>query len=461
MLVFTTFQTNHENFRQKFKSNVHARLLTQRQAMLLIPVHTLHYYLDYYYRRFFTMLYHDAHINIRGGHKGTLESGRDLLADVSLPAAIIKQSPLTHNLAWMQHFAEHHQAHLAPHGKTTMTPELFRRQTDAGAWGITLATLPQCRVAFTAGVERLLLANQLVGCANMAIAEGLIRAGAELYVTVDSIENAAQLGEYFSAAGLELLTLVEIGVDGGRTGCRTDEDALALARWIDGQPGLVLAGLEGYEGVVHADDPVAGIRAYAQCMVANARALAGEGLIGVEQPIITASGSAWYDLIAEEFRDAGLLGSFAPVLRPGCYVVHDHGIYREAQQGVLSRRPDLHEGLRPALEVYAQVQSLPEPGMAIIALGKRDIGYDLPPEALARYREGSNSHSPLSVEGWKVVKQMDQHTFIELPAGKHDIQIGDIIAFGASHPCMTFDKWRQIHLVDDQLQVLESWDTRF
>lgn len=407
------------------------------------------------------MAHDSARIDSRGGHKGTLESGRNLLADVSLPAAIIKQSPLAHNLVWMQKFAEHHQAHLAPHGKTTMTPELFRRQLEAGAWGITLATLPQCRAAFAEGVERLLLANQLVGRANMAIAADLVRAGAELYVTVDSVENATQLGEFFSAAGLELLTLVEIGVDGGRTGCRSDEDALTLARRIAEQPGLVLAGLEGYEGVVHGDDPIAGIRTYAQRMVANAEALAGEGLIGVEQPIITASGSAWYDLIAEEFRDAGLQGRFAPVLRPGCYVVHDHGIYREAQQGVLSRRPDLHEGLRPALEVYAQVQSLPEPGMAIVALGKRDIGYDLPPEALARYREGSSSDSTLSVDGWKVVKQMDQHTFIELPADAHDIQVGDIVAFGASHPCMTFDKWRQIHLVDDQLQVVESWDTRF
>ncbi|GEN24661.1 amino acid deaminase [Halomonas cupida] len=407
------------------------------------------------------MAHDSARIDSRGGHKGTLESGRNLLADVSLPAAIIKQSPLAHNLVWMQHFAEHHQAHLAPHGKTTMTPELFRRQLEAGAWGITLATLPQCRAAFAEGVERLLLANQLVGRANMAIAADLIRAGAELYVTVDSVENATQLGEFFSAAGLELLTLVEIGVDGGRTGCRSDEDTLTLARKIAKQPGLVLAGLEGYEGVVHGDDPIAGIRAYAQRMVANAEALASEGLIGVEQPIITASGSAWYDLIAEEFRDAGLQGHFAPVLRPGCYVVHDHGIYREAQQGVLSRRPDLHEGLRPALEVYAQVQSLPEPGMAIVALGKRDIGYDLPPEALARYREGGSSDGVLGVDGWKVVKQMDQHTFIELPTGEHDIQVGDIVAFGASHPCMTFDKWRQIHLVDDQLQVVESWETRF
>ncbi|MGQ7248023.1 amino acid deaminase [Halomonas sp. V046] len=396
-----------------------------------------------------------------GGHKGTLETGPGLLRDLSLPAAVIHQAPLEHNLSWMQAFAVDHGAHLAPHGKTTMTPALFRRQLAAGAWGITLATLPQCRAAFAEGVTRLLVANQLVGRANMTIAAALIRAGAELYVTVDSGANVDQLDEFFGAAGQCLNVLIEVGVDGGRCGCRDDDEIAALAHRIHASSGLRLAGLEGYEGVVHGDDPVAGIRAYARRLIANARYLDSENLLETEAPIITASGSAWYDVIAEEFRDAGLDQRFSPVLRPGCYVVHDHGIYREAQRGVLSRRPDLHEGLRPALEVYAQVQSLPEPGLAIVALGKRDIGFDLPPEALRRYREGASVDAELSVDGWRVIKQMDQHTFLSLPDGADDVQIGDIIAFGASHPCMTFDKWRHVHLVDAELRVIDTWETRF
>ena len=71
------------------------------------------------------------------GDKGLPETGSDLLADVSLPAAVIHEPALAHNLAWMQRFAEAHGAYLAPHGKTTMAPALFQRQLDAGAWGIT------------------------------------------------------------------------------------------------------------------------------------------------------------------------------------------------------------------------------------------------------------------------------------------------------------------------------------
>ncbi len=399
-------------------------------------------------------------------HKGTLETGRDLLADVSLPAAAIHTAPLAHNLAWMQGFAERHGARLAPHGKTTMTPALFRRQLEAGAWGITLATLPQCRAAFAEGASRLLLANQLVGRANMAIAVDLMRAGAELYVTVDGHDNVAQLSEVFEHADLTLPVLIEVGVDGGRCGCRRDEQVIDLARDIALRPGLTLAGLEGYEGVIHGDDPEADIRAYAGRLVELLHRLADEGLFGVEAAIVTASGSAWYDLIAEAFRDGGLEGRFTPVLRPGCYVVHDHGLYREAQRGVLARRPDLHEGLRPALTVYAQVQSLPEPGLAIVALGRRDIGGDRLPEALTRYREGGGVEAPLSVDGWRVTKLMDQHAFVALPEGADDVRVGDVrvgdvVAFGASHPCLTFDKWRRIHLVDERLNVVDTWDTFF
>ncbi len=64
--------------------------------------------------------------------KGGEELGSNLLSGVSLPAAVVHEGPLAHNVAWMQRFAEAHGAHLAPHGKTTMTPALFHRQLQAG-----------------------------------------------------------------------------------------------------------------------------------------------------------------------------------------------------------------------------------------------------------------------------------------------------------------------------------------
>ena len=305
------------------------------------------------------------------------------------------------------------------------------------------------------------MANQLVGHANMAIIASLIEQGATFYCVVDSHENVRQLGRFFTERGLTLSVLIEVGVEGGRCGCRNQQQILSLAEAIDNEPALRLVGLEGYEGVVHGDDPESGIRAYANYLVDVAVELEAAGRFAEKNPIVTASGSAWYDLIAEAFQGAPLQGRFTPVLRPGCYVVHDHGLYREAQSAVMTRRPDLQQGLEPALEVFAQVQSLPEPGLAIIALGKRDIGHDQLPIALRRYREGGNPDQLLSVMNWEVTKIMDQHTFVRLPDEAQDVEIGDVIAFGASHPCLTFDKWRQLLLVDKQLNVKESLVTCF
>ena len=92
-----------------------------------------------------------------------------LREDLSLPAAVLYQDKLQHNLGWMRQFIAAYGVKLAPHGKTTMAPRLFEMQLEAGAWGITLATAHQTQVAYAHGVRRVLMANQLIGKQNMAV----------------------------------------------------------------------------------------------------------------------------------------------------------------------------------------------------------------------------------------------------------------------------------------------------
>jgi D-serine deaminase-like pyridoxal phosphate-dependent protein len=394
--------------------------------------------------------------------KGAAAPGDHLVRDVSLPALVIHQQALNHNIRWMQAFATNSGAELAPHGKTSMVPALFRRQLEEGAWGMTLASAVQTRAAFVHGVRRVLMANQLVGAANMAlIAEMLDDSMFEFHCMVDHPDNVAALGEFFGARGLRLNVMIEYGVVGGRCGCRSEEQVLLLAEAIAAQPALALTGIEGYEGVIHGEQAEAGIRAFAASLVRLAVDLQDRGAFALERPIVTASGSAWYDLIAEAFDEQQVRERFLGVLRPGSYVVHDHGIYKDAQCCVLDRRADLHEGLRPAMEVWAHVQSLPEPGLAVIALGKRDVAYDAGlPSPLRRYAPGVVPAQGVDISDCTVTAVMDQHAFMTVPQGC-ELKVGDIIAFGASHPCLTFDKWRQGCLVDENLQVIESFDTCF
>jgi D-serine deaminase-like pyridoxal phosphate-dependent protein len=362
----------------------------------------------------------------------------------------------------MQKFVSNSGAELAPHGKTSMVPALFRRQLEVGAWGMTLATAVQTRAAYAHGVRRVLMANQLVGAPNMAlIAEMLSDSMFDFHCMVDHPDNVQALGEFFAAKGLHLNVMIEYGVVGGRCGCRSEQEVMALADAIAAQPALKLTGIEGYEGVIHGDQAVSGIRAFATSLVSLAVTLQDKGAFALERPIVTASGSAWYDLIAEEFDKQQVRERFLSVLRPGSYVVHDHGIYKEAQCCVLDRRDDLTEGLQPAMEVWAHVQSMPEPGFAVIALGKRDVAFDAGmPSPLMRYKAGVVPAKGDDVSACKVTAVMDQHAFMTVAPGI-DLKIGDIVSFGTSHPCLTFDKWRTGCLVDDDLCVIETLDTCF
>ncbi len=342
-----------------------------------------------------------------------------------------------------------------------MVPALFRRQLDAGAWGMTLATAVQTQAAYAHGVRRVLMANQLVGAPNMAIvADMLADPMFEFHCMVDHPDNVAALGEFFAARGLRLNVMIEYGVPGGRCGCRSEEQVLALADAVLAQPALALTGIEGYEGVIHGDHAIQGIKAFATSLVRLAVDLQDKGAFALDRPIVTASGSAWYDLIAEAFDAQAVRERFLSVLRPGSYVVHDHGIYKDAQCCVLDRRAELSEALRPALEVWAHVQSMPEPGFAVIAMGKRDVAYDAGlPNPLLRYKPGVQSAGD-DVSACKVTAVMDQHAFMTVAPGC-ELKVGDIISFGTSHPCLTFDKWRSGCLVDNDLRVIEPFSTYF
>ena len=401
-------------------------------------------------------------MSIAAIEKGATQPGDHLVRDVSLPALVIHDKALEHNLRWMQKFVSDSGAELAPHGKTSMVPALFRRQLQHGAWGMTLATAVQTRAAYAHGVRRVLMANQLVGAPNMAIIAEMLGDGMfDFHCMVDHPDNVAALGEFFGGKGLQLNVMIEYGVVGGRCGCRSEADVMALADAIAAQPALKLTGIEGYEGVIHGDQAVAGIREFATSLVRLAVTLQDKDAFALERPIVTASGSAWYDLIAEEFDKQQVRERFLSVLRPGSYVVHDHGIYKEAQCCVLDRRQDLSEGLQPAMEVWAHVQSMPEPGFAVIAMGKRDVAFDAGmPNPIRRYRPGTVPAQSDDVSACAVTAVMDQHAFMTVAPGR-ELKVGDIVSFGTSHPCLTFDKWRTGCLVGDDLCVIESFETCF
>jgi len=385
-----------------------------------------------------------------------------LREDLSLPVAVLYADRIAHNLRWMKRFVEAYGVRLAPHGKTTMAPRLFEMQLESGAWGITLATAQQTQVAYAHGVRRVLMANELIGKANMAIIGRLIEdPGFEFYCLVDSGAQVNQLGAYFSAVGRRLNVLVELGVSGGRAGVR-DEDQLrsVIAALECRSNSIVLAGVEIYEGVL---DDESSIRSFLERAVAVTGSLIDEKLLQRTPAILSGAGSAWYDVVAEVFSAAGFGDSVEIVLRPGCYVTHDVGAYREAQTKILERNPiarQMNAGLVPALQVWAYVQSIPEEDRAILGMGKRDAAFDAGlPVPAQHFRPGDTGPRPAPAH-WTVTKMMDQHAYMRITAGD-DLRVGDMIAFDISHPCLTFDKWRLLPILNVDYQVVDLVQTFF
>lgn len=385
-----------------------------------------------------------------------------LQQDICLPAAVLKHRALQQNLHWMQDFATLHKVQLAPHGKTSMIPWLFQQQLAAGAWGITVATAYQAQIAVDAGAKRLILANQLVGKANMAVIAALLTQGVEIYVFVDHIDNAKTLSAFFQAEALCLPLLIELGVPAGRCGCRTPGDAHTLAQQIASLPALSLAGVAFYEGVITSAAPKSAITQLIRQAAALAADLAEQQLLSHQVTLITGAGSAWYDVVTTELTCSKLPETMQIVLRPGCYISHDTGIYQHAQQQVITRcaaAGSVPGQLQNALELAAYVQSLPEPGLAVLGFGKRDAAFDAGlPQAIALYRNGNLVSQQLA--HCQTIKVMDQHAFWQYHSGIAP-QIGDIVILGTSHPCLTFDKWRSIWVVDDNYTLLQSVETFF
>ena len=342
------------------------------------------------------------------------------LSEFATPLLTITRSATESNVALMADWLASRGLEIAPHGKTTMAPTLWKQLLDAGAWGITLATPWQVQFARSIGVQRILLANELVDPVALAwLGDELADDSFAFTCWVDSVEAVDAMRAGLAGAARPIDVLVELGAPGGRTGARSLEQALAVAAAVDAAPELRLAGLGGYEGSLGHDRgaaAIASVERYLDDLVEL-----HERITWPSTPIVTAGGSAYFDLVAD--RLAPLAGAATVVLRSGAYQVHDDGFYR----GITPLT-----GLRSAMHGWARVLSLPEPGLAILDGGKRDFPYDL--------------DLPVSRYG-ALSKLNDQHGY--LPFDGDAPIVGQVLRLELSHPCTAFDKWRLIPVIDD------------
>ncbi|GGC96318.1 alanine racemase [Tersicoccus solisilvae] len=400
-------------------------------------------------------------------------SGGSALADLQTPLLTLDSGALTHNLDLLAGWCRDRGVLLAPHGKTTMAPALWRAQLDRGAWGITLANPAQLRVGRHVGVQTLMLANSLTDPQAIRWVAGEVASGARIVSWVDDVRTVERIDAVLGAAGIandgadvELELIVELGGAGGRTGARSVEAALEVARAVGASRHGRLAGVGGYEGsLAHtADDAgLAAVRQYLTALRSLHERLLAEGAYPGDA-LVTAGGSAYFDDVV------GILGPCATgrgssggaagprvdvVLRSGAYVIHDDGFYRGispfSRQGPARHDPDGEDAFRSAMHVWARVVSAPEPGLAILDAGKRDLPVDegLPVPQLIGPELGAPMR-PLT--GARITAVNDQHCYLVTDPDTTDgieLRPGDVVRLGLSHPCTAMDKWTLVPVIDD------------
>lgn len=374
------------------------------------------------------------------------------------PVLALSAERLEHNLKLMETYAARHGLAFAPHGKTSMAPQLFHRQIAYGAWGITLAVPHQVRVARAFGIQRVFLANELVDPAALRWIAAELDAdpGFRFLCYVDSVRGVELMDSALSGASRPLDVVVELAAgEGARTGVRTEAECAAVADAVAGARSLRLAGVAGYEGEVPRADPER-VRDWLRRLVSLAVDFDEAGrFTGLDEIVVSAGGSAWFDAVADVF--AGIPELSLPVvklLRSGAYVSHDDGHYRELTP--FNRVPE--EGaLEPAFRLWTQVVSRPSAEQAFTNAGKRDAAHDLDlPSAQVVRRDGVERPA----EGVSVTGLSDQHAWLRTTA-EAGLEVGDWVGLGLSHPCTSFDKWVLIPVAEADGTVVDYIRTFF
>ncbi|MEU7181070.1 MULTISPECIES: alanine racemase [Streptomyces] len=388
---------------------------------------------------------------------------RNLFRDgFTTPVLALSAESVEHNLALMESYSAHHHLAFAPHGKTSMAPQLFDRQLAHGAWGITAAVPTHVRVYRAYGIQRIFLANEVVDAAALRWLAAELDADPDFRFIcyVDSLRGIELMDAALRAAGARrpVDVVIELGAgDGARTGARTEAECRALADALAETDTLRLVGVAGYEGEVPDATPER-VLAWLRRLLALAVEFDGAGrFAGIDEIVLSAGGSAWFDAVADVFAEVPELSTpVLKLLRSGAYISHDDGHYRHLTP--FNRVPE--EGaLQPAFRLWAQVVSRPSPGQAFLNAGKRDAAYDLDLPTAQVVRSGRDG-TVRPAAGITVTGLSDQHTWIATEAAG-DLEVGDWVGMGLSHPCTSFDKWQLIPLVEADGTVTDYLRTFF
>ncbi len=312
----------------------------------------------------------------------------DPLSAVDTPALVLDLDAFEHNLDLMANAVRGSGLALRPHAKSHKCPDIAKAQVARGAVGICCQKVDEAAAFIAAGIADVLVTNEIVTPAKITRLARLAQS-ATVGVLVDDARVIADLSAAAVMAGGTLHVYVEIDVGAHRCGVAPGDPAVALARAIEGMPGLRFRGLHAYHGAAqHLREPV-----QRRAAIALASRLAGRTRVLIEKagipcPVITGAGTGTWQLE----RDSHVYTE----LQPGSYIFMDADYARNALA------PDEH-AFEQSLYVLATVMSVPTAERAIVDAGLKALAFDSGPPVVhvargLEYVKGSDEHGVLAVD---------------------------------------------------------------
>jgi len=342
-------------------------------------------------------------------------------SELSTPALVLERKLAETNIRHMGQRMAETGASIRPHVKVHKSPDLARMQIDAGAVGLSVATVWEAMVFVGCGIDHLFVVNTVAGEQKMRALAELAR-DADVMVAVDDAANADALSAAAVRAGSTLGTFIEIDTGMDRCGVDTPEEALALAHHIVSLPGLRFVGLTGYEGhcslTPEHDLRHARERSAMGMLVGIAELLERDG---IPVPIRSAGGTATWEWTS----------TYPGVteIQAGTYVVMDnfHG--------------HMAPGFAHSLTVQAHVIST-RPDRVIVDAGNKSMGagqlatiVDHPELTSFRFDE---EHGIFAIEG------------------RTSLKVGDTVALVPGYSPGTVNWYDAFHVVEDDV-VVDIW----
>jgi D-serine deaminase-like pyridoxal phosphate-dependent protein len=349
---------------------------------------------------------------------------------IPTPALVLDLPVVRANIAEMAHRMEPLPAALRPHAKIHKSPILGRMQIEAGAIGLTTATVWEAAAMIADGLNGMLVCNQVVGPVKTA---ELARLGgeAEISVLVESAYNAEELSTAASRAGTSIGVLVELDIGLHRAGVRSLDAAVALAQHVETLPGLRLRGPFGYEGhcmlepdrelrVHKAHTAIASLLEFADALDAR----------GLSTEIVGAGGLGTWDITGANPR--------ITEIHAGSYVFMDAFHAR------------LVPGFSPALTVSTTVTSLTADGV-VVDCGRKSIGIDRAvPELVGTRGVVRREHGEYSIH--------EEHVLLELH-DEPDVGVGSVLRLMPGYAPTTVNLFDCFFVVEDDV-VIDVWPVR-